>query len=47
MFYYKKFFMDDWCYYASEQKPKKLNGLVEITKEEYEKAIAELESIEE
>lgn len=40
MFYYKKIINNFISVYASTSKPKRFNGLVEITKEEYNALLA-------
>lgn len=42
MFYYKKLVNDGYEYHACSIKPPRLDGLVEITAEEYAAAIEEL-----
>lgn len=43
MFYYKKQVNEDYCYYSSLFVPKTLDGVIEITQEEYDAYIVQLD----
>lgn len=44
MFYYKKQVNGDYCYYSSPFLPKSLDDVIEITQEEYDVYIAQLDA---
>lgn len=42
MYYFKKLIDDNYSYYASPKTPRNIEGMITISQEEYDEALAEL-----